>query len=105
MKNSKIILGAAACVVTAASALAFKAHNKFGGNHVYGRTSAGSVYCTLSTCRTTLNGTETPAKCHTNVNKSKTAFTGGHQTLWTSVTTVTKKKCGTGITKSWTHAA
>ena len=66
MKKGKIILGSAAFLVTAASALAFKASLKFGHPHVYGLTNANNVVCTLTTCVT--GGTGTPLACATKAS-------------------------------------
>jgi len=101
MKKGRIVLGAAAFVVTAASALAFKAHNAVSGHQLYGATRVGSSNCTLSTCFTNAAGLQTN-KCHTVINNVNTAFTGGAKTLWTKVTAINHKKCVTPI-RRWTH--
>lgn len=101
MKKGRIVLGAAAFVVTAASALAFRAHNAISGHQLFGETKVGSGNCTLSTCFTNTAGLES-GKCHTVVNLSHTAFTGGSKTLWTKVTSTNHVKCVTPI-RRWTH--
>jgi hypothetical protein len=67
MKKGKIILSAAAFIVTAGSVLAFKAHSRFSptGHVVYGLTSTGGA-CVVSTCRTNPSGRGDKITCRTS---------------------------------------
>jgi hypothetical protein len=97
MKNGKIILGAAAFIVTAASTLAFTSKNSTTRHKMFGKTAAG--HCTQSTCTTVSSGALHNGKCHAVANLSFTVAQGVSNTLWTSRTV--NKGC-TGATKSWT---
>lgn len=87
MKNGKIILGAAAFVVTAASALAFKTAHKFSKPALFGtnKNAIVPVTCKVSTCWTLTSGkggvchTQAGAKSLTtlyNTSKCSTLFAG-----------------------------
>jgi hypothetical protein len=93
MKKGKIVLGTAAFIVTAASALAFKVTHRFTQRHGFG-TKGSVVACTRVTCFTANSSGTNPAHCLTiglsgatvtNVYTEKTA-TGHHcvhPTRWT----------------------
>ncbi len=100
MKQGKIILGAAAFIVTAASALAFKAANSaFRAKHVLGPTVVGGT-CFTTTCFA--GAGNSTGLCHTlaGVNTVLTAGGGNAGKLWT-VKTATHGKCA-NLSK-WTH--
>ncbi len=100
MKQGKIILGAAAFIVTAASALAFKTANNFRTKHVLGPTVVGGT-CFTTTCFATVNGKSTGV-CHTLAGVKTVLTAGGANAgkLWT-VKTATNGKCA-NLSK-WTH--
>jgi hypothetical protein len=103
MKKGKIILGAAAFLISAASTLAFKAHSRFVGKQLCAATSAGSSNCTLSTCHTLGGRDLSKAACHTAGGFSLfTLGATGNGTIWTARTTVNNKQCLHPITK-WNH--
>jgi hypothetical protein len=88
MKKGQIILGAAAFIVTAASALAFKAHSKSSGNRIFGLTNVNNPNsCTASTCFTNSLGGN-PGVCHTINAGLKVVHTdqGSGVTFWTGKT-------------------
>ena len=108
MKKGHIILGTAAMVVSAVSALAFRAHSKFLGRQLYGATASTGFNCTLSTCHTVGGSGNQGVACRTaNGSHSKALFTAlannGHATYWTNVTSTNGVKCTHPVTR-WTHA-
>lgn len=102
MKNGRIILGAAAFIVSAAGALAFK---HIGQTHkIYGKTTGGK--CVQSTCFTNnSNFASGSAKCHTAAPRNPVVLaTGGVAgTYWKA----TKGGANLGVctqpTLKWTH--
>jgi len=100
MKKGKIILSAAAFIVTAGTAFAMKAHGAFSGKHiVYG--TVGNV-CTRSTCSTDVAGTGTTQPiCKTVVQSTnKNVVKTVNSKYFASRTT--NGKC-TKPTVKWTH--
>jgi hypothetical protein len=106
MKKGQIILGAAAFIVTAASVLAFRAHNKSSGNRLYGLTDVNNPSsCTVSTCFTQAFGTN-PPNCHTGNAGVRTVHTaaGGGSTWWTGKTAA-NYRCTGAAHGNWTHSS
>jgi hypothetical protein len=102
MKKGKIILSAAAFVVTAASVLAFKVHSKFHNQGViYG--TKGSGVCTLSTCLTVPGTGVASGRCHTINNSSPIALgTNGSGSYWKATNPSQNHRC-THPTIRWTR--
>jgi hypothetical protein len=104
MKKGQIILGATAFIVTAASVLAFRAHNKSTQNRIYGQTDVNNPNsCTVTTCFTNVNG-GSAQKCHTVSNQARTVFTkpGGGVTWWLGKTAA-EQQCFGFYHGNWTH--
>ena len=103
MQTGKIILSAAALVVTAASSLAFKAANKFTSGHtLFVQVTSFQVNVACVTCRSV----RTKASTGINIASCATAVHGSlvkaraSKTFFTSRTTVRKVNCLTPFTKA-----
>jgi hypothetical protein len=77
MKREKIILSAAALIVTVIGAFSFKTAGKFNPRHqLLGsfRTNAGTgkTVCVKVTCWTKMTGSSGSGRCHTTVNQLQT---------------------------------
>lgn len=110
MKSGRIILGAAAAVVTVGTSLAFNAAHKFRSHKVFGKTAVNFSKCFQCISVYTSNAAGTLAKCHTKAgvgaltlvatrtasNNNKTAAwhpartAGGIHCVTAQVTQVTK---------------
>jgi hypothetical protein len=101
MKKGKIILSAAAMIVSAAGIFAFKSHsNANQRHHLFGsyKTSGNGTVCAQVSCWTKASGTGSAVACHT--------ATSGLQTVrktYTQKTTVNNKLCKNLWTGLKTH--
>jgi len=85
MKHGKFILGAAALVITAANALAFRAAHKNGQPNGFIKTIGGG--CKLSTCFISVSSGSGVFSCKTLPNKVKSAL----GTCWTTSSCVNRQ--------------
>ena len=98
MKHGKLILGAAAFLVTAAGALAFKTANKYSTHKLYGTKASGA--CFHVTCWTAVNNGIAIDGCHLTTSNHNTATN-----LYTQRTAGTGQTCKTKYTGLITHTA
>ena len=86
MKSTKIILGAIALVVTSASSMAFRAHDKFNNRHKL-FTDTDNV-CNPVNCFTELTGSANPNPCDNTITYF-TKATCPEASIWTGLATTT----------------
>jgi hypothetical protein len=102
MKKGKIILSAAAFIVTAGGVFAFKAHSTIPGHkRLYGKTFIHFILCTLSTCNTFGGVSGQKCHCFTTIRGQILVVQGSNGTMWTSITSAAGHHCK-GPTTKWT---